>query len=79
MLLHNNSVLFCRLLFGTCDHIRGMWISNSYVYAVSFLDCRQEQETLKKWAAAKGPEALPDRHKAKNVRNLGGLAAFDEA
>lgn len=59
-------------------HVSVTRVSTSCGYAVPFLDFREERETLDKWAAAKGPEALADYRQAKNVRSIDGLAAFDE-
>ena len=51
-------------------------VSTSCGYAVPFLDYKAERETLDKWAAAKGPEALDDYRAAKNAQSIDGLAAF---
>jgi hypothetical protein len=51
-------------------------VSTSCGYAVPFMDYKAERETLDKWAAVKGPEALEDYRAAKNAHSIDGMAAF---
>ena len=51
-------------------------VSTSCGYAVPFMDYRQERETLDKWAAAKGSEALEEYRATKNAQSIDGMPAF---
>ena len=51
-------------------------VSTSCGYAVPFMDYKAERETLDKWAATKGPEALDEYRTAKNAQSIDGMAAF---
>lgn len=51
-------------------------VSTSCGFAVPFMDYRQERETLDKWAASKGSEALDEYRAVKNTQSIDGLAAF---
>jgi len=57
-------------------HIRVTRVSNSCGFSVPFMDFRQDRETLDKWAASKGPEALVEYRALKNVRSIDGLPAY---
>ncbi len=59
-------------------HIRVTRVSTSCGYAVPFMDYQAERETLNKWAAVKGPEALADYRQAKNSLSIDGLPALSE-
>jgi hypothetical protein len=51
-------------------------ISTSCGFAVPLMDYRQERETLDKWAAAKGPEALTQYRRDKNALSIDGLSGL---
>ncbi len=59
-------------------HVRVTRVSTSCGFAVPFMDYRQERETLDKWAAAKGSEALADYRQTKNSHSVDGLPALDQ-
>lgn len=59
-------------------HVRVTRVSTSCGYAVPFMDYQAERETLNKWAAVKGPEALADYRQAKNSLSIDGLPALSE-
>jgi len=51
-------------------------ISTSCGFAVPFMDYRDERDTLDKWAASKGPEALDEYRAAKNAQSIDGMPAL---
>ena len=51
-------------------------VSTSCGFAVPFMDYKADRDTLDKWAAAKGPEALDDYRREKNVRSIDRLPAL---
>lgn len=57
-------------------HVRVSRVSTSCGYAVPFMEYQKERETLDKWAAAKGQNALQEYRAAKNAQSIDGLAAF---
>ena len=59
-------------------HVRVTRVSTSCGYAVPFMGYQAERETLNKWAAVKGPEALADYRQAKNSLSIDGLPALSE-
>ncbi len=59
-------------------HVRVTRVSTSCGYAVPFMEYQKERETLDKWAAAKGENALQEYRAAKNAQSIDGLAAFSD-
>ncbi len=51
-------------------------VSTSCGFSVPFMDFRQERDTLDKWAATKGPEALTEYRQTKNTHSIDGLPAL---
>ena len=59
-------------------HVRVTRVSTSCGYAVPFMEYQKERETLDKWAAAKGQDALQEYRAAKNAQSIDGMAAFTD-
>lgn len=57
-------------------HVRVTRVSTSCGFAVPLMEYGQGRETLDKWAAAKGPEALADYRQTKNAYSIDGLPAL---
>lgn len=51
-------------------------VSTSCGFSVPLFDYKSDRETLDKWAAAKGPEALGDYRATKNSVSIDGLPAL---
>ena len=58
-------------------HIAVQRVSSSCGFSVPFLDYRGDRDTLDRWAATKGPEALEAYRATKNVLSIDGLPAFE--
>lgn len=52
-------------------------ISDSCGYGVPRMDFVEDRAALSRWAAAKGPEALPGYRREKNTQSIDGLPALD--
>ncbi|MDQ2798596.1 MAG: pyridoxamine 5'-phosphate oxidase family protein [Armatimonadota bacterium] len=51
-------------------------VSTSCGFSVPFMDFREGRDTLDKWAAIKGPEALTEYRQTKNAHSIDGLPAL---
>ncbi len=51
-------------------------VSTSCGFSVPLMDFQQDRDTLDKWAASKGPDALDEYRAEKNTRSIDGLPAF---
>jgi hypothetical protein len=51
-------------------------VSTSCGYSIPFMEYLEERETLDKWSANKGPEALVKYREEKNAVSIDGLPAF---
>ncbi len=51
-------------------------VSTSCGFAVPFLEFGSDRDTLDRWAAANGPEALAEYRQSKNARSIDGLPAI---
>jgi len=72
-------------LFGAFEPVPGLRsiirlcidrIQSSCGYSVPFMSYESERETLKDWAARKGPEGLDEYHAEKNTQSIDGLAGL---
>ena len=51
-------------------------VSTSCGFAAPLMEFRQDRDTLDKWAAAKGPDALTEYRQTKNSHSIDGLPAL---
>jgi hypothetical protein len=58
-------------------HVAVERVSSSCGFSVPFLDYRGDRDTLDRWAATQGPEALEAYRATKNVHSIDGLPAFE--
>jgi Pyridoxamine 5'-phosphate oxidase len=53
-------------------------VSDSCGYGVPTMDFKEERDVLARWAATKGPAALPSYRREKNAQSIDGLPAIDQ-
>jgi hypothetical protein len=52
-------------------------VSDSCGYGVPLMEFKQDRDVLARWAATKGPEAIPAYRREKNSRSIDDLPALD--